>query len=112
MGEGGGAGGGGGDKGGGAGGGGGEGPSGDMGGGLWHGSRGVAAPAKRKLRPSPRQHCTEYVTFIVGVSRNSKMTAVFRTSSRRSTSPGSAGLSNLFPYMVAQYFGALSDVVL
>ena len=93
-------------------------------------------PAKRKLRPSPRQHCTEYVTSIVGVLRNSKMTAVSRTSALPvpglniimpfasvsvspfaltfgvPTSPGSAGLSHLFPYIVEQYFGALSDVVL
>ena len=98
-------------------GGGGEGSgssNGIMGGGLSHGVRGDVAPAKRKLRPSPRQHCTEYVTSIVGVLRNSKRTAVSRTSSlpvprlnditplastdsTSPTSPGSAGLSHLFP---------------
>ena len=55
----------------------GEGGSGNgiMGGGLSHGVRGDVAPAKRKLRPVPMQHRTEYFTFITLALRTSNMRA-------------------------------------
>eukprot|EP00964_Phaeocystis_antarctica_P067734 scaffold41003_cov67-Phaeocystis_antarctica.AAC.1 len=75
-------------------------------GGVSHGMSGAVVPAKRKLRPVPRQHATEYVTFITLVSRNSKVTAVSFTAPM---SVGSAGLSWFVPHLVEQNLGTLLE---